>query len=121
MLQYVGFLKEKSETKKVSATFQKRTFILTDNAQEYPQFIEFELTQLRCNLIDDIQEGEEVKVQFQLKGRFWTNPKGERKQFNTLDVIKVKVEKPTNFKGETKSLDNLSEIITPTPDNDLPF
>ena len=55
----------------------------------YPQDIQFQLTQDKCNLIDSLVIGDEVEVSFNLNGREWVNPKGESKFFNTLDVWKI--------------------------------
>ena len=65
--------------------FQKREFVLevTDNPQ-YPQLVKFELSQDKCSLIDGFQPGEPIDVKFNLRGREWTNPKGETVYFNTL-------------------------------------
>ena len=89
MLTYTGILKVKGKETKVSDRFKKREFVLSDNSTSYPQTILFQLTQDRCPLIENVNVGDEVTVHFQLKGREWTNPKGEVKVFNSLDVFKV--------------------------------
>lgn len=89
MLQYTGFLKVKNDEVKVSDKFRKREFVLTDNAQSYPQTILFQLTQDRCSLIENDKIGDEITVHFLLKGREWKNPQGEIKFFNSLDVFRV--------------------------------
>jgi len=65
--------------------FQKREFVLrTDENSPYPQLVKFELAQDKCSLIDGYQPGEIIDVKFNLRGREWTNPKGEVVYFNTL-------------------------------------
>lgn len=85
-----GKLLEKSETSNVSATFRKREFVVeyAENPQ-YPEFIKFELIQDKCDLINDIQPGQEIEVHFNLKGRKWTDPKGEVKYFNSLQAWRI--------------------------------
>ncbi len=75
------------DTRQVSARFQKREFVLemADNPQ-YPQFVLFQMTGNRCDDLDDFSVGDEVDVQFNLRGREWKSPKGETKFFNSLDV-----------------------------------
>jgi len=85
-----GKLLEKSETANVTASFKKREFVVeyAENPQ-YPEFIKFELIQDKCDLINDIQPGQEIEVHFNLKGRKWTDPKGEVKYFNSLQAWRV--------------------------------
>jgi hypothetical protein len=78
------------ETQQVSARFQKREFVveLADNPR-YPQFVQFQLTGNRCDGIDGFAVGDEVDVEFSLRGREWTSPRGETKYFNSLDVFTI--------------------------------
>jgi single-strand DNA-binding protein len=85
----VGQLKVKYDTQKVSDKFQKRDFVLaTDTTTPYPQFVSFQLTNDNCDSLDKFNEGDEVKIQFNLKGREWNGPQGV-KYFNTLEAWKV--------------------------------
>src|ERR1044072_8760266 len=89
MLQIQGTLKVKFEEQKVSDRFRKRDFVIQDNSSQYPQLITFQLVQDRCALIDPFNVGEEVRVNFNLRGREWKSPQGETKYFNTIDVWKL--------------------------------
>lgn len=75
------------DTRQVSARFTKREFVLemADNPQ-YPQYVLFQMTGNRCDDLDNYQVGDEVEVQFNLRGREWKSPQGEIKYFNSLDV-----------------------------------
>lgn len=113
-MEYTGRIVRIGQTQQVSEKFSKREFVVTDGAASYPQNIQFELHQDRCDLIDKFKEGDEVNIKFNLKGRDWQNPQGQIKTFNTLQawaVVKVEGDK---FKGES---------LVPTPDepSDLPF
>lgn len=119
MLTYTGTLKVKSDTVKVSDKFKKREFVLTDNSEKYPKTILFQLTQDRCDLLDDAQIGQEVTVTFGLKGREWSNPEGQIKYFNTLDAFKLQFEKKSSIRQNMLKQENY--FLTPTPDDDLPF
>lgn len=119
MLTYTGILKVKNAEQKVSEKFKKREFVLTDNAQSYPQTILFQLTQDRCSLIENAKLGDEITVHFQLKGREWRNPQGEIKFFNSLDVFKIELPRSPGNSSQEPSFNN--ESLVPTPDDDLPF
>lgn len=85
-----GKLHAKFETQNVSDKFQKRDFVVeyADNPM-YPQYISFQLTQDRCPTLDGFQVGEKIHVTFNLRGREWTNPQGEKKYFNTLEAWRI--------------------------------
>lgn len=121
MLTYTGFLKVKNPTRKVSEKFSVREFVLTDDAQSYPQTIQFQLTQDRCSLLDNDKVGDELTVHFLLKGREWKNPQGEMKYFNSLDVFRVQNagRVPSAPVDDSQTFSN--ETVVPTPDDDLPF
>ena len=84
-----GKVKVVGSTVAITEKFSKREFVVTDGSGVYPQDIQFQLTQDKCNLIDSLVIGDEVEVNFNLSGREWVNPKGESKFFNTLDVWKI--------------------------------
>lgn len=88
-MEVTGQLKVKFDTQKVSEKFQKREFVLsTDLSTPYPQHVSFQVTQDKCNLLDSFTAGEEIKVQFNLRGREWNGPQGI-KYFNTLEAWRI--------------------------------
>ncbi len=78
------------EQHKVSDSFKKREFVIEykENPQ-YPEYLKFELIQDKCELLDPLKEGQLVDVYFNLKGREWTNPKGEQMYFNSLQAWRI--------------------------------
>jgi hypothetical protein len=89
MLTLKGRLKVKKEEQVINDRFKKREFVITDEGSQYPQDILFQLTQDRTSLLDQFNEGDELNVFFNLRGREWTSPTGEIKYFNTLDAWKI--------------------------------
>lgn len=75
--------------------FEKRDLvIITEDI--YPQTIIIQFTQQRCDLLDSLQVGQNVKVYINIRGREWTNPQGETKYFNTIEGWKIEVIQTTN-------------------------
>jgi len=72
------------EVQQISATFQKREFVIEIMDNNYKEVVKFELQGDKCGIMNDYQVGMQVEVSFNLKGRCWTNPQGEDKYFNTL-------------------------------------
>lgn len=85
-----GKLFAKFDTQQVTDTFKKRDFVVefVDNPM-YPQYVVFQMNQDRCGLIDTFAVGEKIEVTFNLRGREWTSPQGEKKYFNTLEAWRV--------------------------------
>lgn len=85
-----GKLIEKSDTQELSNSFKKREFVVeyAENPQ-YPEYLKIELIQNNCQQLDSFQIGDEMTVSFNLKGRKWTDPKGEVKYFNSLQAWRL--------------------------------
>ncbi len=79
-----------SDTQQVTERFRKREFVLelAENPR-YPQYVQFQLTGDRCENLDGFAVGDEVKLEFSLRGREWTSPQGDVKYFNSLDVWEI--------------------------------
>ena len=88
-METTGQLKVKEQTQKVNEKFQKRDFVITiDASTPYPQQISFQITQDKCALLDKFDVGDELKVNFNLRGREWSGAEGT-KFFNTLEAWRV--------------------------------
>ncbi len=85
-----GKIVEKYDTQTIKESFKKREFVLeyAENPQ-YPEFVKFELIQSNCEQLDSLNVGDEVTVNFNLKGRKWTDPQGEDKYFNSLQAWRI--------------------------------
>lgn len=88
MFRLTGTLKVANGTQVISEKFSLRKFVITDESQ-YPQDIEFQLTQDKCDYLDQYRIGEKIDVSFNLRGREWNSPSGETKYFNTLEAWKI--------------------------------
>jgi hypothetical protein len=89
-MEAIGKLHAIFETKQVSEKFTKREFVveLVDNPK-YPQMVLFQLTGDRCGQLDALRVGDQVAIEFSLRGREWRSPTGEIKYFNSLDVWRI--------------------------------
>ena len=88
-MEVKGRIKMIDTTKEVgSAGFKKRDFVVTTDEQ-YPQHILVQFVQDKCDLLNNFQVGESVKVDINLRGREWTNPQGETVYFNTIQGWRI--------------------------------
>ena len=119
-----GKVKVVGSTVVISEKFSKREFVVVDDTNMYPQDIQFQLTQDKCNLIDSLVIGDEVEVSFNLNGKEWVNPKGESKFFNTLDVWKIsKIGSNAVKDAQGQGFEPKKSVIAEIESNDdsLPF
>lgn len=79
-----GKLHKKFETEAKTSTFQAREFVIEVADGNYPQMVKFQLVQDRCGLIDDYNEGDQIKVHFDLRGREWND-----KYFTNLNAWRI--------------------------------
>ena len=128
-MEVTGTLKVKFDTQKVSDRFQKREFVLTTEASTpYPQHVSFQLTQDKVNLLDQYNVGDEMKIQFNLRGREWNGPQGI-KYFNTLEAWRIEKAAGGGLSTSTQNTQSNTAENTPSQvftsnvndNDDLPF
>lgn len=127
-----GKIIEISSTQQVTNTFRKREFVIeyAENPQ-YPEFVKFEMIQDKCEALDNHKVGDEIDVHFNLKGRKWTDPKGEVKYFNSLQAWRLEASAPvaaSTAPGDPPppmdpGMDTMEEPgwISDKEEDDLPF
>ncbi len=87
--EVTGKLHKKFDTEVKTQTFQAREFVLLIESGQYPQYVKFQLTQDRCALIDKYEEGDMIKVHFDLRGREWNG-----KYFTNLNAWRIEPATP---------------------------
>lgn len=109
-----------SPVKNISSTFRKREFVI-EYAENplYPQFILFQFTQDKCEILDNYQKGQQVEVSFNLRGREWISPQGEVRYFNTLEAWRI--QKVETVGAEKTPPVTLNSSAHEQNSDDLPF
>jgi len=123
-MEVTGKIKKIDETKTFGSNgFRKREMVVTTDEQ-YPQMIMIEFIQDKCDLLDNFNVGEDVRVNINLRGREWINPEGEAKYFNSIQGWRIEKFQDA-AQGEVPPVDATSfEPATSVDDNepdDLPF
>ena len=96
-MEVTGKIKVINAEQQVSASFKKRELVVATEEQ-YPQFISINFVQDKCDLLNNYNVGDAVKVSINLRGREWVNPQGETKYFNDIQgwrVEKLQAEAPS--------------------------
>ena len=118
--QATGRLHKVFDADKKSESFTARDFVVEIEDGKFPQMVKFQLVQDKCPLIDDFSEGDEINVDFDLRGREWNE-----KYFTNLNAWRIALADGSS--GDKK--DNAAQASArkaPVPpeddfDDDIPF
>ena len=117
--EVVGKLHKVFETEtKGNNGFQAREFVIEVSGM-YPQFVKFQLTQDRCQLVDNYKVEQNIKVYFDLRGREWNE-----KFFTNLNAWKIEAADAAQTSTPPPANDSFpttSDAPAATAADDLPF
>ena len=118
-----GTISEIYPEQQVSQSFKKREFVLEHTERNYTEHIKFQLTQDKCNILNNLNTNDQVKVHFNIRGRRWEKD-GNISYFTNLEAWRI--EKLDGNNGNGSFVDRESDyqgidIPPPGPDDDLPF
>ena len=117
-MELQGTVKKVGETQTFASGFQKRELVLLTEEQ-YPQPIQIDFLSDKIDLLNNVSEGESVKVGINIRGREWTNPQGEVKYFNSISAWRLEKVSGENTNTEAPQPNTFQ---TPAPaTNDNPF
>ena len=98
-----------------SDKFKVRQLVVKDDSNpQYPNLVEFQFSNKNCDKLNGVNVGDEITVDYNLRGREWTSPQGEVKYFNTLDGWKVEVHTKSSATQQ-------ANVPNPNEPDDLPF
>lgn len=84
MYEISGTVKTILEEKTFSSGFNVREFVVTTDAEKFPQDICLQCIKDKVELVNKLKEGDKVKVSFDLRGREW-----QGKYFVNLNAWKI--------------------------------
>lgn len=118
-MELQGTIKKMTELQTFPSGFQKRELVLVTQEQ-YPQPISIEFLQDKIGLLDTVNEGEEVKIGINIRGREWTSPQNEVKYFNS--IVGWRIEKISASTAEPTQATPAASTAAPTASaNENPF
>ena len=121
-MEIIGTIKQIGQTKEFGAKgFTKRELVVITKDQ-YPQNILVEFVKDKCSLLDTFKTGDDIKVFINLRGREWTNDKGQVKYFNSIQGWKIQYNNEVTLQDQNQDRESYP---VPKDDkqlaNDLPF
>lgn len=124
--QITGRVAEVYQILRVSERFRKREFVIehkdATGGQAYVDFIKFQLTQDKCEIIDESWLREEVTVTFNIRGNKWEK-NGMVNYITNLNALSVSRGISSSENGQQAILSpKLEDAPAPDPElDDLPF
>lgn len=124
-MELQGTVKKITDVQTFASGFQKREMVLMTEEQ-YPQPINIEFLQEKGDLLNNLKEGDKVKVSINLRGREWTSPQGEVKYFNSIIGWRIDNIGASNFNEPTQaapasSAPEANKNVFEEDEDDLPF
>jgi hypothetical protein len=121
--ELAGKLIEKFDVVQVSDSFRKREFVIekieNQGGMEFTDHIKFQLTQDRCNLLDSLNLQDEIRVNFNIRGRRWVKDSNVS-YFTNLEAWRI--EKTAESPEEPPPSFPADEDAPPSAEfDDLPF
>jgi len=68
MYEASGKIKMIGEVQSFASGFTKREFVVTTAHDKYPQDLKFEVVKDKCSMLDGFKTGEDVQVNFDIRG-----------------------------------------------------
>lgn len=91
-LEVTGKLLVKYDTQQVNERFKKREFVMElaeeINGNVYTNYAKMQLVQNKCEILDRFNEGDPIKVNFNIKGNRWERD-GKVNYITNLDAWRI--------------------------------
>lgn len=105
-------------------TFKKRLVVITQEDTRSTNYIPLEFIQDDCKRADSMKVGEEIEVEFILKGREWQKDRqSEVRYFLNAEIVDWKVlrDAPPKQRELEQKPDSGDESAGDIPDDEIPF
>ncbi len=110
MYELSGTVKQIFEEKTFGSGFNVREFVITTDAEKYPQDICLQCVKDKVELLNNLKEGDKVKVAFDLRGREY-----QGRYFVNLNAWKVDQDGAAAASSEPPPFDPADEILDEEP------
>ena len=85
VLKIKGTVYKVNQEEVKSEKFKKREVIIEVVKGEYKDYLTVQFTNAKCDLLNNVRQGDVISVSINLKGRLWTGADGVEKCFNTIE------------------------------------
>ena len=92
ILKIKGTVYKVSQEEIKSEKFKKRDVILEVVKGDYKEYLSIQFSNAKCDLLNNVRQGDMISVSINLKGRLWTGADGVKKCFNTIEGWQIEVD-----------------------------
>jgi hypothetical protein len=92
----------------MSEKFKKREFVIQTEGK-YPQEIQIQVTQDKCDLLNNLKQGDIIDASVNIRGRSWTSKEGIKKWFNSIEAWSISFGNPHGKSFEQKTFQQLDQ------------
>jgi hypothetical protein len=92
----------------MSEKFKKREFVIQTEGQ-YPQEIQLQVTQDKCDLLNNLKFGDIVDASINIRGRSWTSKEGVKKWFNSIEAWSINYGNASGTSFEQKTFQQMEQ------------
>jgi hypothetical protein len=110
MYELSGTVKQIFEEKTFGSGFNVREFVVTTDADKYPQDICLQCVKEKVEMVNKLNQGDKVKVSFDLRGREY-----QGRYFVNLNAWKVEATNASGGGDEPPPFDPSDEILDEEP------
>ncbi len=106
----------------MSEKFKKREFVIQTEGQ-YPQEIQLQVTQDKCDLLNNLKFGDIVDASINIRGRSWTSKEGVKKWFNSIEAWSINYGNASGTSFEQKTFQQMEQksVEQPTQPKNKPL
>lgn len=119
----LGKLVVKDDVQNISDSFKKREIVLeieNERNSDWNDFIKVQFTQDRCDLIDNYELNEQIKVSFNLRGRKWEKD-GKIMYFTNVEGWRIEKVQEEMGQQPIAAVPEVDIVTSDTEVDDLPF
>lgn len=98
----------------MSEKFKKREFVIQTEGK-FPQEIQVQVTQDRCDLLNNLKHGDIIDASINIRGRSWTSNEGVKKWFNSIEAWSINYGNSSGTSFEQKTFQQLEQKSVEQP------
>ncbi len=98
----------------MSEKFKKREFVIQTEGK-FPQEIQVQVTQDRCDLLNNLKFGDIIDASINIRGRSWTSKEGVKKWFNSIEAWSINYGNSAGTSFEQKTFHQMEQKSVEQP------
>lgn len=126
-MEIIAIFKKKSAIKQVSDSFKVQEFYAdnqqynNNNGEIYSNILKFQVINDKTNLLNSLQEGERIKIFFNIKGNIYKKDDGTNGHTQNLNVWKIEAVGGKQTTNNTPTFSEQPTAGVEDVEDDLPF